>query len=166
MTNPRTILRVTAPALLLTAAPIGYAVQGWPGLLLFPLALVIIPVGLFIGWHMLDLVITWERHSTHMSQRRARIARLSTDQLQAVVATPAHPDSGLAFVALARRGIESKPTRAALLELLLSPDPATRGRGMSFLSVFYPEFRLPKGSSSQDSPEVWRDRLPGLTARD
>ena len=163
MTHRRPILRRVLTTLFLAAALTGFFVQGWPGIFLFPLALLLTAVAPFIGWHILDLVITYERHTTHVSHRRARISRLSTDQLQAIAATPGHPDFGFALVTLHRRGIDAKPSKPALLEMLLSPDPATRGRGMSFLSAFYPDIRLPAGSSSQDPPEVWRNRLPAPT---
>ena len=74
MTVRTSILRATFATVFLAAALTGFLIQGWPGLLLFPLALVITPAGLFIGWQILDLILTHERHTTRISQILARIA--------------------------------------------------------------------------------------------
>jgi len=62
---------------------------------------------------------------------------------------------------LEKRGVEARPSFAAVCELLTAPDPNLRGQGMSLMFALYPEAfaRIGKGASSADSPEVWRERL-------
>lgn len=129
------------------AAIAGSASQGWLGILLFPLAVAAAVVGVVIAWFLIDLVLTYQEYSRRVGNIRARVSRLSTEQLRAMIASPSHPDVAFALVELARRGIEMKPERGLLLAMLTSPDSGERARGMSLLHAFYPEVRLPEGSS-------------------
>jgi hypothetical protein len=128
------------------------------------LAVVVAAVGLAVTWSIAAHFLTYQRHTTRIGNLRARVARLSTDQLRAIAASPGHPYFAFALVALARRGIETKPEKRLLLEMLVSADSGTRALGMSYLGAFYPEVDLPLGSSSQDPPKVWRERLAAIAA--
>jgi hypothetical protein len=156
------VTRVVLAGAFLAAAAIGFAVQGWLGILLFPLALGAAAIGLVLTLFLLDLVLTGRRHFRAVHKIRAEVSRLPTEQLRAIAATPSHPHFGFAYATLAGRGIEVKPERRLFLEMLVSPSATTRGQGMAFLTTFYPEVRLPEGCSSSDSPEVWRERIAAI----
>ena len=158
-----TKFRVTAAAAFLVSAGVGLAVQGWAGVVLYPLAIAVGAVCVALAWIVLRFLLHWYRQSTRVRDVRRRVERLPTDELKAIAASPAHPEFGFAYAALALRGIEpAKPQKRLLLDMLVSPNPNTRGVGIGWLFTFYPEVRLPEGSSSLDPPEVWRERIVAM----
>jgi hypothetical protein len=158
------LILVIAISLLIVAGGIGFAVEGWTGAGVFPVALIMGGVGLVVAWPVVDVAVTGWRHSEQIGNARTRVSRLPTDELKMISASPRHADFSFAYAVLASRGIDMKPEMSVLLEMLMSPDAPTRGKGMSFLHAFYPEVHLPSGSSSQDGPEVWRERVVAITA--
>src|SRR4051812_10014049 len=91
--RPKRILGIVTLAI---AAAAGFAVQGWPGLFLWPLALCVSVVLLAIAWFVIDLFVTYSRHSAEVGRIRARVHRLSSHELRDLTANPSHKDSGLA----------------------------------------------------------------------
>jgi hypothetical protein len=155
---------IFAVAIFVMAAGTGFAIQGWLGLLLWPLGVCVVAVMLGIAWFVIDLVVTYSRHRAHIRTIWARIRPLSTDQLREIVQTPAHRDSRFARVELVRRGINERPQKEQLFTMLTSGNPVMCGQAMTDLHMFYPELhaRIPAGSSNQDSPELWRSRIAAL----
>jgi len=142
------IFRVVVAVAFLAAAVAGFAVEGWSGAVLFPLALAVAALALAFAWFVAGVAVSFHGHQTRVSKLRARVGRLSTEDLLAVTASPAHPDYGFALEALARRGIHpAPPDKRLLLGMLESADAYTRAQGMSLLAAFYPEVRLPEGAA-------------------
>jgi hypothetical protein len=103
---------------------------------------------------------------------RARIRRrvqsaskLSVEQLYRITEDPTSPDLGFALSELDRRGIEARPSLESVLALLTSSHSNRRGLGLSLLHALYPSVaaKLPRESSNADGPDVWRERLNGLS---
>ena len=159
-----TIRMVVVLVALVAAAVIGAAVRGWAGALLFPFAIAFGAVCVIAGMYALRvLAYFWLGHHRFWGIW-GRVSQLPTDELRAIAAAPAHPLYGLAVGALSMRGIETKPPeKRLLLDMLVSPDPRTRGQAVHLLVVHYPEIRFPQGCSSADPPEVWRGRIEEMT---
>src|SRR3954469_7359745 len=162
--RPTTRKPILVFATLAIASAVGCAVQGWPGLFLWPVALCVSAMLLAIAWFVIDLFVTYSRHSAEVGRIKARVRRLSTDDLRNLIANPSHKDSGLGRVELMRRGEDARPSKEQLFGMLTSGNSMLCGQAMTYVSIFYPELRelVPMGSSNQDSPEVWQARVAAV----
>ncbi len=159
----RTYIRLAGPAVLFAATAVaGFAVQGWLGVLVWPLGL----CGLLAALTMIRLVVNVltgvRRTRARVAGIQGRLRLLSTDQLCVLMRTPSHPDSQLALVELMQRGVDVRPTKEQLFDLLTSGNPRLCMDAMTNLEMFYPEFPIPEGASNLDAPEIWRSRVEAL----
>ena len=92
------------------------------------------------------------------------VRAMSTARLTEHATDPTSRDMGFAMGELEKRGVEARPSFAAVCEVLTAPDPNLHGHGMSLMFALYPDAfaRISKGASSADPPDVWRDRLAAL----
>jgi hypothetical protein len=137
---------------------LGWIAGGWLGALL----------GLFAGtvaWTVVWAIGHYAVARARIRRRVERASRLSTEQLGRVAEDPTSPDLGFALSELGRRGIEARPSLESVLALLTSSQSNRRGLGLSLLHGLYPSVaaKLPRGSANADGPDVWRERLAGLS---
>jgi hypothetical protein len=160
--------RFIALATLAAAAGAGFAVQGWPGIFLWPLALCGIAIDVLVVWFVLDLVITCFRYQSRVRSIQARVRPLTADQLSELISAPSHPDSAFARAELMRRGLDARPPKEQLFGMLTSGNSAQCGQAMTYMQIFYPEMcaQIAKGSSNLDSPESWQSRIAALRDAD
>ena len=136
----------------------GWIVGGWLGVLL----------GLFAGaiaWTIVWAIAHYIVARARVQRRVEGAAKLSTEQLCRIAEVPTSPDLGFALSELDRRGIEARPSLDSVLALLTSSHSNRRGLGLTLLHALYPSVaaKLPRGSSNADGPDVWRERLAGLS---
>jgi hypothetical protein len=151
--------KIIALVLLAAAAAAGFAVQGWMGTFLWPLTLCALVLLLGIALFMIDVLVTIIRKRAEVRRIGARVRPLSNEQLRDLCESPSHRDSAFARVELMRRGHDARPPREQVFTMLTSGNSVMCGQAMGYLQMFYPELRLPKGSSNVDPPEVWRARV-------
>jgi hypothetical protein len=158
MRSNRGKLTIVVIALAASAAA-GFAVQGWGGFFLWPLALGALVVVLGLVWFVLALVVRVRRRRMYMRSLGARLRPLTTEQLTELMRTPTHPDSQFALAELMRRGVAARPTKDQLFGMLTSGNHVLCGHAMANLQIFYPELSLPTGASNLDPPELWKTRI-------
>jgi hypothetical protein len=124
-----------------------------------PLGLCLLVVVVGFALFLLQLWLLIRRHRARVRAIKNRLSPLSNEQLTEIMRTPTHPDSQFALVELMKRGVDAKPTKDQLFDMLTSGNPRLCGTAMTHLGIFYPELTLPEGSSNLDSPEVWRSRV-------
>jgi hypothetical protein len=138
-------------------AILGWRLAGWLGAI----------AGVVVG--CLAAVLIWAvtysvTFNRSLDRRIHHVSTLSTEQLCEIASNPLSPDLGFAIAELDRRGTNARPSLQSLLDLITSADGNRRGLGLSLLHALYPsEFeKIPMGSSSADSPEIWRGRVEAL----
>ncbi len=156
--------RVITVAAFVAVGWAGYASRGWLGLLLYPFLLLVALIVLWIVLMILDVIFSLRRTRKKMRSIESRLGDLSDTELESILASPESPDMEMAIVILARRGIDKKPEKQLLLEMLTSPKSSTRWRAMTLVEVCYPELRFPEGCSSADPPEAWRKHVAAMTS--
>jgi len=72
---------------------------------------------------------------------RARVSRLSTEQLRLIVAKPANLDFRFAFAELSMRGIDMGIVQQSLVDMLVSSDDKERCLGLERLRDICPGLR-------------------------
>jgi hypothetical protein len=151
-----------------SSAVAGVVVQGWPGIFLWPIALCALALFLGIAVSVIDLLVTVIRHQNEVSRIRARVRRLSNDQLRGLCATPSSKESGFARVELMQRGQDARPPKEQLFSMLSSGDSVLCGQAMGFVQMFYPELGAltPIGSSNMDPREAWQARVAAMRDND
>jgi hypothetical protein len=138
-------------------AALGWRIDHWVGMF----------AGVLLGC-ILALVIWGSVYYCLLSARLKRqmqnAAKLPTERLIELAEDPTSREMAFAMGELQKRGIDARPTRQSLCELLTSPQSNRRGLGMSLLFGMYPDFwaKISEGSSSGDPPEVWRSRLAAV----
>jgi hypothetical protein len=148
-------LFITTP---LVAGVVGYHYQGWLAVLVFPIAAVFL-LGLVL---VASLIISvWMKYLSD----RARVSRLTTEQLHSIVTRPANVDFRFAFMELATRGIDTNPAQQLLLVMLTSKDGRERDLGLERLRQIYPEIRRAIPVLFVDPPESLRSQVEGILAR-
>jgi len=149
----------TIYALLLRFFPIALAILGWYTARWLGMLAGIVLGGL--GSVAIWAVVHYVALSSRLKRRMRDVRAMSTERLTELATDPTSRDMGFAMGELEKRGVEARPSFAAVCELLTAPDPNLRGQGMSLMFALYPEAfaRIGKGASSADSPEVWRERL-------
>lgn len=156
----RTHASLAVPALVFAAISVaGYKVQGWLGVLVWPLVFCIIVAAFAITRLIFNVFTGVLRTRARVNEIQTRLRLLSTDQLRELMRTPEHPDSQLALVELMQRGVDVRPTKEQLFGMLTSGNPSLCMDAMTNLSVFYPELPIPDGASNLDPPEIWRSRV-------
>jgi hypothetical protein len=150
---------IVAGLALAASSVAGFAVKGWSGLFLWPLALCALVVVLVICASAFGLVVRIRRRRTQMRRVWDRLRPLTTEQLSEIMRTPAHPDSQFAQVELMRRGANARPTKDQLFSMLTSGNSVQCGHAMANLQTFYPELSIPDGASNLDPPEIWQSRI-------
>ncbi|HVM62256.1 MAG TPA: hypothetical protein VMV72_15460 [Verrucomicrobiae bacterium] len=123
------------------------------------LALCALVVVALIAWFIIHLAITVRRAKVRLNAVRERLRPLPDTQLIEIMRTPTHPDSQFALAELMRRGVDARPTKDQLFDMLTSGNPALCGQAMTNLQVFYPELPIPDGASNLDPPDLWRSRI-------
>lgn len=131
---PQAIFTVSFFAAPIAAGVVGYRHQGWLGAVLFPIDGLIAVMAATIG--SLIFVAWLKRRSDH-----ARVARLSTDELRALLVTPANPVFSLAFLQLSKRGLDVSAARKLLLDMLTSNVAQERDIALRRLVEIYPVVR-------------------------
>lgn len=136
----------------------GWLAGGWLGAVL---GFIVGPVAWTVLWAIGHYIVL----RTRLRRRLEKVSKLSTEQLCRIAEEPTSPDLGFALSELDRRGIEARPSLESLLALLASSHSNRRGLGLSLLHSFYPSVaaKLPRGSSNMDGPDIWRQRLAGLS---
>ena len=136
----------------------GWLVAGWLGAVL---GFATGPVAWTVVWAIGYYIVV----GTRTRRRLDTVRHLSTEQLCRIAEEPTSPNLGFALGELERRGVEAHPSLESLLALLTSSQSNRRGLGLSLLLALYPSAaaKLPPGSSNADGPDVWRERLAGLS---
>lgn len=130
----RVIWTVSFFAAPIAAGVLGYNYQGWLGVVLFPIVAVIAVMAAMMG------VVIFLASLKYRSDR-ARVSRLSAEQLQALLETPTNPDFRFAFFELSKRGLDVSPARQLLLEMLTSNVAKERNTALERLWEIYPAVR-------------------------
>jgi hypothetical protein len=138
-------------------AVVGWHIARWMGMLAGALIGCVAAIAI---WGFLYYVAV----STRLKRRLRDTAELSTERLLQLAVDPTAPNMAFAMSELKKRGIDARPSLESLCELLISPESNRRGLGMGLLFGMYPDFwaKIATGSSSNDSPEVWRSRLAAV----
>lgn len=161
----RKILLLIPLAVVTATAVAGYKVQGWPGIIIWPIALCVSIVLFLVASFIIDVFVTFVRHNEKVNNLRAPLRRLSNQELQERAADPSRIDSGLARVELMTRDEDATPSKDQLFKMLTSGDSTQCGQAMMYVQVFYPELqRLLAGASNQDPRAVWKARVARMQA--
>jgi len=155
---PQAIFTVSFFAVPIAAGVVGYRHQGWLAAVLFPIDGLIAVMAATIG----SLIfVAWLKHRSD----RARVARLPTDELRALLVTPANPDFRFAFFELTKRGFDVSAARQLLLEMLTSNVALERDIALRRLVEIYPavrrRFPFPP---SEEPPDEVRAKVEAILA--
>ena len=153
---PRAIFTVSFITAPIAAGVFGYRYQGWLGVVLFPIDGLIAVMAATIG----SLIfVAWLKHRSD----RARVARLPTDELRALLETPANPVFSLAFLQLSKRGFDVSPTRQLLLDMLTSNVAHERDTALERLLEIYPAVRRRfEVGPAEEPPEEVRAKVEAI----
>jgi hypothetical protein len=164
----RRISRKTiAVAILIAAAAAGAAVDGWAGAFLWPLALCAVLLLICVSLIGIVAVVSFGRRHSRFHELRRRIGLLSTDQLRDLIANPSNNGSMLARAELMRRGVDARPPKDQLFEMLASGNSTVCAQAIVSMQLFYPKMftlLIPMGASNLDPPETWQARIAALRA--
>ena len=136
-----------------------YIALGRPGARKFAIGCSAVLAAVLVIWSVAFTLFAFRAQHQRLLEMQKRVARLPADELRSMMDNSSDPALGFATAELSNRGVAAHPEKASLFAMLLSDNSWERGRGFMLLSLFYPEFVLPAGSSSNDPPEVWRERI-------
>jgi len=153
---PQAIFTVSFFAAPIAAGVFGYRYLGWSGAVLFPIVAVIAVMAALIGS---VIFLAWLKYRSD----RARVSRLSTDELRALLETPANPDFRFAFFELSKRGFDVSPARQLLLDMLTSNVAHERDTALERLLEIYPAVRRRfEVGPAEEPPEEVRAKVEAI----